>query len=150
MKKLKVGIVGVGGISEFHISGYKRNPNVELYAFCDINEQRLKEKGARHGITRLYTDVNEMVKLEELDAVRGVYELKDYIVHTHAKDGMRGTKPPYIEVPLGQGDVKWDGYLKALHDVGYTGFLTIERECGETPEKDIAMAVEFLKSKIGG
>jgi predicted dehydrogenase len=69
MKKLKVGIVGVGGISEFHISGYKRNPNVELYAFCDINEARLKEKGARHGITRLYTDVNEMVKLEELDAV---------------------------------------------------------------------------------
>ena len=30
------------------------------------------------------------------------------------------------------------------------GFLTIERECGDAPEKDIAMAVEFLKGKIGG
>lgn len=70
MGKIKVGIIGVGGISEFHISGYKRNPNVELYAFCDINEARLKEKGARHGITRLYTDVNEMLAaLPELDAV---------------------------------------------------------------------------------
>ena len=69
MKKLKVGIVGVGGISELHIAGYRRNPNVELYAFCDINEKRLQEKGKKYGITRLYTDVNEMVKLEELDAV---------------------------------------------------------------------------------
>jgi sugar phosphate isomerase/epimerase len=101
------------------------------------------------GVAVNYDPANLTMCVDD-DAVKGVYELKDYIVHTHAKDGMRGTQPPYIEVPLGQGDVKWDGYLKALHDVGYTGFLTIERECGETPEKDIAMAVEFLKSKIGG
>ena len=101
------------------------------------------------GVAVNYDPANLTMCVDD-DAVKGVYELKDYIVHTHAKDGMRGTQPPYIEVPLGQGDVKWDGYLKALSEVGYTGFLTIERECGETPEKDIAMAVEFLKGKIGG
>ena len=69
MKKLKIGIVGVGGISNVHIAGYLARPDVELYAFCDINEERLKEKGAKYGITRLFTDVNEMVKLPELDAV---------------------------------------------------------------------------------
>ena len=69
MKKIKVGIIGVGGISEVHIAGYLRNPNVELYAFCDINEQRLKEKGEKYGITRLFTDKNEMLKLKEIDAV---------------------------------------------------------------------------------
>ena len=41
MSKLKVGVIGVGGISEMHIGGYKANPNVEIVAFCDINEQRL-------------------------------------------------------------------------------------------------------------
>ena len=69
MSKLRVGVIGVGGISEMHIGGYKANPNVEIVAFCDINEERLKEKGEKHGVTHLYTDVNEMVKNEQLDAV---------------------------------------------------------------------------------
>ncbi len=69
MSKLKIGIIGVGGISESHIAGYRKNPNVELYAFCDINEERLKAKGEKYCVTRLYTDVNEMVKNEKLDAV---------------------------------------------------------------------------------
>lgn len=68
-KKLRVGVVGVGGISESHIAGYKADPRVELAAFCDINEERLKEKGKRHGVTRLFTDVREMVKMPDLDAV---------------------------------------------------------------------------------
>ena len=69
MEKLKIGIIGVGGISEAHISAYKSNPLVELYAFCDINSERLKQKGQKYGVTRLYTDVEEMVKNEKLDAV---------------------------------------------------------------------------------
>ncbi len=52
------------------------------------------------------------------------------------------------ELPLGQGDVKWDEYLSALEQVGYKGFLTIEREVGDDPAKDIAAAVTFLRAKI--
>ena len=70
MGKLKIAVIGVGNISESHISGYKNNENVELYAFCDINENTLKEKGAKHGITRLYTDEQKMFdELPEIDAV---------------------------------------------------------------------------------
>ena len=69
-KKIKVAVIGVGSISGEHISAYIKNPNVELYAFCDINAQRLKEKGEKYNVTRLYTDVNEMLAaLPELDAV---------------------------------------------------------------------------------
>lgn len=69
MAKIKVGIIGVGNIAESHINGYLQNPDVELYAFCDINEERLKQKGEKFGVTRLFTDKNEMLKLEEIDAV---------------------------------------------------------------------------------
>ena len=70
MSKLKIAVIGVGSISEVHINGYIKNPNVELYAFCDINEETLKNKGEKYGITRLYTDEAEMLKaLPELDAV---------------------------------------------------------------------------------
>ena len=103
------------------------------------------------------------------DPVKAVYTLKDYIVHTHAKDGIKLLDVPtemiygiiekpedvaklgaaFKEVPLGQGSVDFDNYLKALEEIGYKGFLTIERECGENPKADIEIAVKFLESKIG-
>lgn len=70
MSKLKIAIIGTGSISALHIEAYKKNPNVELYAFCDINEQRLKDAGNKHGVTQLFTNKDEMLgALPELDAV---------------------------------------------------------------------------------
>lgn len=100
------------------------------------------------------------------DPVQAVYTLKDYIVHTHAKDGkrLRYVEPEivyglaeadmlgsssFIELPLGEGVVDFPAYLKALEDIGFKGFLTIEREVGDDPGKDIAAAVGFLKGIIG-
>lgn len=68
--KLKIGIIGVGGISAVHIDAYLHNPRAELYALCDIDEEKLHEKGKRYGIDRLYTSAEEMLSaLPELDAV---------------------------------------------------------------------------------
>jgi len=82
------------------------------------------------------------------DPVQAVYTLKDYIVHTHAKDGVRYNDPtmekPFKEVPLGTGHVDFPKYLAALEDIGYKGFLTIEREVGDNPAHDIEEAVKFL------
>lgn len=79
------------------------------------------------------------------DCIGGVAELKDYIVHTHAKDGRReadarGNK----EQPLGQGEVNFPKYIQAMDAIGYEGFYIIEREVGETPATDIAEAKRFL------
>ncbi len=101
------------------------------------------------------------------DPVQAVYNLRDYIVHTHAKDGimLKRTNPEYIygvtprpediagidffdEVPLGEGSVKFAPYLAALDDIGYKGFLTIEREVGENPEADIMKAKDYLLNII--
>ena len=131
------------------------------------------------------------------DPVQAVYPLKEYIVHTHAKDGiklvdgnlvgggvgardidrrapdLRVPDPPhgrhsvvgaavvhpvpaefegieyFREVPLGEGSVPFEKYLNALDDIGYKGFLTIERECGDTPYNDIDKACKFLKALEG-
>ena len=100
------------------------------------------------------------------DPVQAVYNLKDYIVHTHAKDGIMLTETKaediygnragqevvvnvgYKELPLGQGGVPFPAYIKALDSIGYKGFLTIERECGDNPTADIEMAVGFLQNLI--
>lgn len=113
-------------------------------------------------------DPANLVMVNRDDPVDAVHTLKKYIVHTHAKDGRQlhecdpevvyGVRPrdpdcvtdkSFIELPLGEGDVPFPAYLKALEDVGYRGFLTIEREVGDHPERDIASAVDFLKNLIG-
>lgn len=101
------------------------------------------------------------------DTVESVRALAPYIVHTHAKDGvmLKKTDPEmlydffadggiedfrieeyFLEEPLGHGSVDWKAYLNALTEVGYTGYLTIEREVGDDPTADIAEAVNFLKA----
>lgn len=118
---------------------------------------------------RVNLDPANFVMVTAQDPVQAVYTLKDYIVHTHAKDGImkKQTDPERIynffaeggiedlnlrdyfeETPLGLGAVQFEPYLKALADIGYHGFLTIEREVGGLPEKDIRLAVDFLKNKL--
>ncbi len=110
-------------------------------------------------------DPANLVMVTGDDPVQAVYNLKDYIVHTHAKDGVMNyyrnpeevyglldvEKPKsksFTEVPLGEGSVPFKGYIKALEDVGYRGFLTIVRECGEDRVKDITTAINFLRGII--
>lgn len=70
MDKIKVAVIGTGGISNEHINAYRKNPDVELYAFCDINEERVKSMAEKYGVTRTYTDKDVMLKeLPEIDAV---------------------------------------------------------------------------------
>lgn len=78
------------------------------------------------------------------DPVEAVHILKDYIVHTHAKDGVKLSVDDYEEKPLGFGGVPFPEYIAALKEVGYDGFLTIEREAGATRFQDIKNAVAFL------
>jgi len=99
---------------------------------------------------RVNYDPANLIMVVADDPVAGVHTLKDYIVHTHAKDGIQVSANPlqWEELPLGQGGVKWDDYLKALHAIGFDGYLTIERECGDTPEADIKLAANFLRERL--
>lgn len=110
-------------------------------------------------------DPANLVMVTGDDPVKAVYTLKDYIVHTHAKDGIKliDKSPEVIyglveeeiqsgeafrEVPLGTGGVDFVKYLAALDDIGYRGYLTIEREVGENPVEDIRTAVKYLENLL--
>ena len=54
----------------------------------------------------------------------------------------------FTETPLGQGSVRWIPYLKALKEIGYNGYLTIEREVKDNAADDIRTAVKFLMEVI--
>lgn len=110
-------------------------------------------------------DPANLVMVTGDNPVQAVKNLEKYIVHTHAKDGRKlldrdpeiiyGVSEAemlqdtaFIELPLGEGDVPFKEYLNALTDIGYKGYLTIEREVGSTPKSDIILAADYLKNLI--
>ncbi len=80
-----------------------------------------------------------------IDPVETVYVLKDHILHTHVKDGRH---IPKGEMRVGEGEVDFDRYFKALKEIGYNGYLTIEREAGTDRYGDIEKAKAFILSKF--
>lgn len=104
------------------------------------------------------------------DPVEAVYILKDYIVHTHIKDGIMldpNQKPEDVyhafavggvvalnaltgfkELPIGKGAIEWKKYINALKDIGYNGYLTIEREAGNNVFEDIKSAFDYINNLI--
>ena len=72
MEKIKIGIVGCGGIANGkHLPAISRNGNFEIVAFCDILIERAEEAKKEYGTddARVYTDYMELVKEKDLVAV---------------------------------------------------------------------------------
>lgn len=84
------------------------------------------------------------------EPIAAVRKLGKYIRSVHCKDGTWAANPGKDwgrEVPLGDGDVGMENYLRALHEIGYHGPLTIEREIPQEPERqkaEIGHAVRLL------
>lgn len=62
---LKVGLVGVGGISGAHIPAWEERADAQLVALCDIRTERMER--FENTDKRLYTDIDEMLDNEKLD-----------------------------------------------------------------------------------
>lgn len=92
------------------------------------------------------------------EPIAALQKVGKYVKSIHCKDGTWAKNPGKewgAEVPLGQGDVGMENYLRTLKQVGYTGPLTIEREIPQDPERqkaEIGHAIRLLndlKAKIG-
>lgn len=69
MSELRIGIIGAGTISDCHINAYINNPETKVVAICDLNEKLVSEKAESYGIEKYYTDFNELLSDESIDAV---------------------------------------------------------------------------------
>ena len=72
MEKLKVGIIGCGGIANGkHMPALAKIKEVELVAFCDIIEERAVEAAKKYGVegAKVYTDYKELLADESIVTV---------------------------------------------------------------------------------
>ena len=68
-RKLKVAVVGAGFAGQAHMQGYKNSKDADLIAVCDVSEERAKEAAEKYGIPNVFTDYEQMLKMDELEAV---------------------------------------------------------------------------------
>jgi sugar phosphate isomerase/epimerase len=144
----------------------------DLCDHCDQNGQALHlETGQEpadallafiHDVGRdnLYInfDPANMILYGSGEPIAALEKLGQYVKSVHCKDGTWAKNPGKewgAEVPLGQGDVGIENYLRMLKKIGYLGPLTIEREIPQEPQRqkaEIGHAVRLLtelKHKLG-
>jgi predicted dehydrogenase len=107
--RVRVGLVGLRGRGENHITGYGHLPNVEIAALCDIDDnvmaQRLAQVQKMGFQPETYSDVRKMLENKTIDAVSIATPH-----HWHALIAvwaMQAGKDVYVEKPCSYN--LWEG-----------------------------------------
>ena len=69
MKRVKHAVLGLGWFGEKHCEALASIPNVELYAVCTRNPERLAEVAGKFGVANTYTDYRAMLADPEIESV---------------------------------------------------------------------------------
>ena len=115
----------------------QETPTTLARCFADVGEDNL-------GIN---LDPANLILYGKANAVDAVDLLGPWVRDVHAKDGLYPTDGRNLgnETRIGDGKVNFPALLTKLHQQGYDGPITIEREIsGEEQDRDIRYAVEFL------
>ena len=68
MKKIRVGVIGLGFIGKQHVEALRRLPYIEIVAGSDSNLS-MREWCEKNGIQKYYSDYKEMLTNENMDVV---------------------------------------------------------------------------------
>ena len=82
--QVSVAIVGAGYIADFHLAALRALPGVEVRAICDLNGALAARYARAHGIPRSYSQLDEMLRQEQLDVVHVLTP-----PHVHARNGQQ-------------------------------------------------------------
>ena len=100
MKKLRIGIAGLGRLGKVHANNIAyKIPNAELVAACSIMPAELEYAKQELGVTEVYTDYNEMLKNADIDAVVIVTTSSEHCWQIEA--ALDAGKHVFSEKPLG-------------------------------------------------
>lgn len=66
---MRVGLVGAGWVTQYHLPAWKKLPGVEVVAICDPDAAALAQRADAHGIAARYSGLSQMLEAENFDAI---------------------------------------------------------------------------------
>ena len=69
MKKLRVGVIGIGDISNVYLNNLKKYDAVEVVACASRGLEKAQRKAAEHGIPKAYASGMELIADPDIDLV---------------------------------------------------------------------------------
>ena len=69
---IKIGVIGTGGMGNWHADAYSKISDVKIVACSDVVEENRKKFAEKWKVSNVYSDYNEMFKKEKLDGVSNV------------------------------------------------------------------------------
>ncbi|MBN2982314.1 Gfo/Idh/MocA family protein [Cohnella algarum] len=98
--KLKIGIIGLGGIANFHIAGVQASDDAEVWAICDVNPEALRTRGDELGIPeeRRYESHEALLSAAGIDGV--MIGTPNFNHYTIASEAIRQGIPFALEKPI--------------------------------------------------
>ncbi len=95
--RVRVGVIGLG-MGMFHLNNYAADPNAQVTAICDLNEERLNSIKEQKGIPFAFTDYREMLASDTIDAVS--IAVPNFLHKPMAIDAMNAGKHVLCEKPM--------------------------------------------------
>lgn len=119
---LKIGIIGLGGISKKHIKEILESSDAKIQAICDIDEKTLSATGERLGIPQefRFTDYRELIHCDAVDAVEIC--TPNYLHIPMAMEVVKAGKALELEKPL---SVDYSGVEELVQAIEERGIVNM-------------------------
>lgn len=144
MKRIKHGVLGLGWFGEKHCEALASIPNVELYAICTRNSERLAEVAERFGVQKVYSNYQEMLADPELESV-SITTMWDQHADP-AVAALEAGKHVFLEKPMASTVADCDRIVEAANKA--SSFFMVGHICRFNP-RYAAAKQEIAAGKIG-
>ena len=138
--KLKVGIIGTGIIGKGHISGYQSMSNdVDIVAIADINEAEAQHVAQENGISHVFSDYHDLLKIDEIDSVDVC--LPNFLHAPVTIDALEAGKHVYCEKPM----AKTGAEAQAMYDTAQRTGKKLSVQMGTVFSRESRTAKRLIK-----
>ncbi len=96
---IKIGHIGLGRMGLFHAENISQMNDACLYALCDLDEEKLAKEAKRLNATKTYTDFDDMIADEEIDAI--TIASPSHLHTEQIAKALKAGKHVFSEKPLG-------------------------------------------------
>ena len=115
----RIGIVGAGAISQLaHLPVLSRMRGAELVAICDNDQAKARDLADRFAIPDVFNDIEDLLELDELDAV--IVATPNHLHEPHTLSALAAKRHVLCERPLALTSRGVERILAAAARVGCT------------------------------